>query len=134
MAGPVNQNDIGKQFYGFKDLLADAYPEQNPTSMLVWTLKAKTIADPLGNEEQLLNTRRKGALVDLRPGPHEVVDVVIGGKRRPMRKSDGRTNQERAFADLGNFVSGPDGAPIPGNCGSAWPRHWAEATLWEEGT
>ena len=50
MAGPVNQNDIGKQFYGFKDLLAHAHPDKDPTAMIVWTLKAKTVADPLGNE------------------------------------------------------------------------------------
>ena len=132
MAGPVNQNDIGKQFYGFKDLLAGAHPERNPTSMLVWTLKAKTVADPLGNEEQLLNAKRKGALVDLRPGPHEVVDVVRGGKRHPLRKVSGRINQERAFADQENFVTGPENEPIPGNRGSAWPRSWADALVWGE--
>ena len=60
MAGPVNQNDIGKQFYGFKDLLCGAHPDKTPTSMIVWTLKAKTIADPLGNEEQLLNPGGRG--------------------------------------------------------------------------
>tara|TARA_B100000530_G_C15925121_1_gene474670 strand:+ start:855 stop:2489 length:1635 start_codon:yes stop_codon:yes gene_type:complete len=130
MAGPVNQNDIGKQFYGFKDLLAGSHPDLNPTSMLVWTLKAKTVADPLGNEEQLLSAKRKGALVDLRPGPHEVVDIVVDGKRRALRKSGARVNQERAFADQGNFVTGPDNRPIPGNEGSAWPRKWANAVLW----
>lgn len=130
MAGPVNQNDIGKQFYGFKDLLAAAHPDRNPTSMLVWTLKAKTVADPLGNEEQLLSAKRKGALVDLRPAPHEVVDIVVGGKRFPLRKSGERTNQERAFWDQGNFVTGPENTPIPGNGGSAWPSQWANAVLW----
>ena len=63
MAGPVNQNDIGKQFYGYSDLLAGAYPGSDPTSLLVWTLKAKTIADPIGNEEQLMNASRKGHLL-----------------------------------------------------------------------
>jgi hypothetical protein len=33
----------------------------------VWTVKAKTVADPIGNEEQLMNPAQKGALVDLRP-------------------------------------------------------------------
>ena len=96
--GPVNQNDIGKQFYGFKDLLCGAHPDKTPTSMIVWTLKAKTIADPLGNEEQLLNPRRKGALVDLRPAPHDVVSIHDGTRIRPFRKEQGRTSEERAFA------------------------------------
>ncbi|MGB1699853.1 MAG: hypothetical protein ACPHRO_07870, partial [Nannocystaceae bacterium] len=67
MAGPVNQDDIGRTHYGMEDMLSRAYPERLPTSLLVWTLKAKTVADPIGNEEQLLNAKRKGALVDLRP-------------------------------------------------------------------
>ncbi len=132
MAGPVNQNDIGKQFYGFKDLLSDAHPSKQPTSMIVWTLKAKTIADPLGNEEQLLNPRRKGALVDLRPAPHEVVSVHDERSIRPFRRAQGRTSEERAFADQGNFVRSPDGQHIPGNPGSAWPRALAESALWPE--
>jgi len=131
MAGPVNQNDIGKQFYGYDDLLAQAHPTKEATSMLLWTLKAKTVADPLGNEEQLLSAKRKGALVDLRPAPHEVVTLVIGGRHRPMRREAGRTNQERAFADQGNFVRGPDGAHIPGNPGSAWPRAISDSPVWE---
>ncbi len=126
MAGPVNQNDIGKQFYGYDDLLQKQYPEKAPTSLLVWTLKAKTVADPVGNEEQLMNPRRKGALVDLRPAPHEV--VVVEG--RPMRQRQGRTNQERAFGELGNFVVSPEGEEIPGNRGSPWPRVWSEEVMW----
>ena len=43
------------------DLLQSAYPDAAPTSLLVWTLKAKTVADPIGNEEQLMNPKRKGA-------------------------------------------------------------------------
>ena len=132
MAGPVNQNDIGKQFYGFRDLLSHAHPDKDPTSMIVWTLKAKTVADPLGNEEQLLNPERKGALVDLRPAPHEVVSVYVGGVLRPMRSQAGRTNTERAFADQHNFVRGPDGADIPGNIGSAWPAILAASPVWGE--
>ena len=132
MAGPVNQNDIGKQFYGYRDLLTGAHESKDPTSMLVWTLKAKTIADPLGNEEQLLNARRKGALVDLRPAPHEVVTLRVDGRLMPMRNAAGRTSQERAFADVGNFVRGPNGMHIPGNPGSAWPSSLAEAPLWAE--
>jgi len=132
MAGPVNQNDIGKHFYGFKDLLSQAHPDKDPTSMIVWTLKAKTIADPLGNEEQLLSRKRKGALVDLRPAPHEIVDVCIDGKLSPFRRTQGRTSQERAFGDQLNFVRGPDGAHIPGNPGSAWPRALANQPVWGE--
>ena len=130
MAGPVNQNDIGKQFYGLPDLLAGAHPSADPTSLLVWTLKAKTVADPIGNEEQLLNTQRKGALVDLRPGPHEVARLRAGGRLAPMRRRAGRVNAERAFADVDNFARAPDGAPIPGNRGSAWPATWAGAPVW----
>ena len=131
MAGPVNQNDIGKQFYGYSDLLDGQYPDEVPTSMLVWTLKAKTVADPIGNEEQLMNARRKGALVDLRAGPHEVVDLVVGGQLRPMRKQCGRINNERAFGELGNFATDTQGQPIVGNQGSPWPRDWADAAVWE---
>jgi hypothetical protein len=121
MAGPVNQNDVGKQFFGYADLLAGAHPDRDPTSLLVWTLKAKTVADPLGNEEQLLNPARKGALVDLRAAPHEVASVRGGdGSIRPMRSESGRTSQERAFSDQDNFVVAPDGAEIPGNRGERW--------------
>lgn len=121
MAGPVNQNDIGKEFYDKRDLLADAFPDHDPTSLLVWTLKAKTVADPIGNEEQLLNARRKGALVDLRPGPHEVVAIRDGNGLRPFRKDGEAVNEERAFADLGNFAASSDGEQIPGNAGRPWP-------------
>ncbi len=130
MAGPVNQNDIGKQYYGYSDLLDGQYPDQQPTSMLVWTLKAKTVADPIGNEEQLLNPRRKGALVDLRVGPHEVVKVAQRGRLVPMRRRHGRVNAERAFSELGNFAVGVDGTIILGNRGSAWPRAWADEGVW----
>lgn len=129
MAGPVNQNDIGKQYYGTPDLLASAHAD--PTSLLMWTLKAKTVADPIGNEEQLMNPRRKGALVDLRPGPHEIVTLRQGGRLCPMRRRDGRLNAERAFGELGNFVTDPEGREIPGNRGSPWPRAWALAPAWE---
>lgn len=129
MAGPVNQNDIGKQYYGYPDLLAGAHPGRDPVSLLVWTLKAKTIADPIGNEEQLLNPARKGALVDLRCGPHEAVWVVDNdGARRPMRKEGDRVSQERAFSDVGNFARAPDDTPIPGNEGAPWPGR--DARLW----
>lgn len=130
MAGPVNQNDIGKAFQGAKDLLADAFPGRDPTSLLVWTLKAKTVADPIGNEEQLLNARRQGALVDLRPGPDEVVALRIDGVNQPMRLRDGRRNGERAFGDIGNFVTDVHGVEIPGNRGSAWPAAWAQERPW----
>lgn len=121
MAGPVNQNDIGKSFYGMPDLLAGTFDGRDPTSLLVWTLKAKTIADPVGNEEQLLNPARKGALVDLRPGPHEVVRVERGDRVVPARQDGKRVNEERAFGDCGNFVTDPDGREIEGNRGRPWP-------------
>jgi len=130
MAGPVNQNDIGKEFYGHKDLLQSAFPDKKPTALLVWTLKAKTVADPIGNEEQLLDPRRKGALVDLRPGPHEVIQVRKNGELKRFRFQDGRVNSERAFSDLDNFVTDPDGREIRGNRGSEWPEEWAKEPLW----
>jgi hypothetical protein len=130
MAGPVNQNDIGKSFYGVPDLLARAFPHHTPTSLLVWTLKAKTVADPIGNEEQLMNPKQKGALVDLRPGPHEVVSLRVGGHITPMRSRDGKTSTERAFADAGNFVTAADGREIPGNRGEPWPEAWRKAPIW----
>jgi hypothetical protein len=89
--------------------------------LLVWTLKAKTVADPIGNEEQLMNAARKGALVDLRAAPHEVVSLRIGDSVQPMRRLGVRVNQERAFEDIGNFVTDPDGFEIPGNRGTRWP-------------
>jgi hypothetical protein len=129
MAGPVNQNDIGKSFFGYKDLLSHAYPDRDPTSLLVWTLKAKTVADPIGNEEQLMNPKKKGVLVDLRPGPHDVVFIKAGARREPMRQRDGRTNQERAFWAANNFVTDDAGRGIPGNVGVAWPKAWANAVV-----
>ena len=129
MAGPVNQNDIGKSFFGHKDLLAHDAEGRDPTSLLVWTLKAKTVADPIGNEEQLMNPAKKGVLVDLRPGPHEVVSVRRGQSLEPLRQRDGRTNQERAFAAAGNLVVDDNGTDIPGNRGVAWPRAWADEVI-----
>lgn len=130
MAGPVNQNDIGKQFYGNADLLADAFPGRDPCALLVWTLKAKTVADPIGNEEQLLNAKQKGALVDLRAAPHEVAAVRRAGAIVAMRSREGRVNGERAFADVGNFVTDASGREIPGNRGSAWPEAWRSEAVW----
>ena len=132
MAGPVNQNDIGKQFYGMPDLLTRKWADREPTSLLVWTLKAKTVADPIGNEEQLQSAARQGALVDLRPGPHDICKVEEAGELVPMRQRGGRKNQERAFWDVNNFATGPDGQEIAGNRGSAWPTGWARAALWPE--
>jgi len=127
MAGPVNQNDIGKQFYDYPDLLSHDHGDRAPTSLLMWTLKAKTIADPIGNEEQLMNPARKGALVDLRAGPHEVVALRRGGRIEPMRSrprpgQDSQVNQERAFGEQGNFVADAEGCQIPGNRGEDWPE------------
>lgn len=130
MAGPVNQNDIGKEFFGHRDLLDKPYPGRDPTSLLVWTLKAKTVADPIGNEEQLLNAQRQGALVDLRPGPHEVISLLIGGKLQPMRRVDAEVNDERAFSDVGNFVTDPEGRHVPGNRGAPWPSARSSASPW----
>lgn len=131
MAGPVNQNDIGKTFYGHPDLLDETLSHRDPTSLLIWTLKAKTVADPVGNEEQLLNPARKGALVDLRPGPHEVVlvDTQDAGHFTPMRSRDDQQNEERAFGDVGNFLTDPDGQEIIGNRGEKWP--YASEILWK---
>ena len=130
MAGPVNQNDIGKTFFKKRDLLSGLYGDRDPTSLLVWTLKAKTVADPIGNEEQLLNPARKGALVDLRPGPHDVIFVRQSGTNTPMRSLGPRRNQERAFGDVGNFVVSEDGREIPGNRGSRWPEGLRTQALW----
>lgn len=127
MAGPVNQNDIGKQFYEYRDLLADAFPDQDPTSLLLWTLKVKTVSDPIGNEEQLLNAKRKGALVDLRGGPHELITVERDGTFSPLRAAG---SQERAFADVNNFVTSNEGEEIEGNRGVPWPDEKSKEILW----
>jgi hypothetical protein len=133
MAGPVNQNDIGKQFFGLPDLLDHTHLAREPTSLLVWTLKAKTMTDPIGNEEQLMNAARQGALVDLRTGPHEVVRLKVGRALLPMRERDGRRNGERAFGDVGNFVTSASGREIAGNRGSAWPISWSSRSPWTSG-
>ena len=130
MAGPVNQNDIGKQFYGYKDLLSGAHPQRDPTSLLVWTLKAKTVADPIGNEEQLLNAKRKGALVDLRCGPHELIQLKCGENWKAMRQDGETLNQERGFGDQSNFARSPDGIDITGNPGQPWPKTKSQEQLW----
>lgn len=130
MAGPVNQNDIGKEFYGMQDLLSVRHPHRDPTSLLVWTLKAKTVADPIGNEEQLLNAARKGALVDLRAGPHELCQLRVGGRLQPMRQREGAHNTERAFGDVGNFVTDEAGREIPGNRGQPWAATGAIQEPW----
>lgn len=125
MAGPVNQNDIGKAFFSHADLLASQFPDKHPTSLLVWTLKAKTSADPIGNEEQLMSAKRKGALVDLRPAPHEVISIKRDAGVEPFRKRGEQTSRERAFADVNNFVTSDSGEPIKGNKGQPWPEHLA---------
>ena len=130
MAGPVNQNDIGKTYYGGEDLLTSTFPNRSPCSLLIWTVKAKTVADPIGNEEQLMNPSRKGALVDLRPAPHEVISVRRQGKNEPFRAQDGQTSMERAYGDQDNFVRSPSGEDIPGNSGKPWPSAWAKAPVW----
>jgi hypothetical protein len=132
MAGPVNQDDIGKTHFGMPDLLLDnpAFEGRDPTSLLVWTFKAKTVADPIGNEEQLLNAARKGALVDLRGAPHELVGVARAGRIEPMRSREGKHNRERAFAELDNFVRDDKGIDIPGNRGEPWPEAWRDEPVW----
>jgi len=45
----------------------------------------------------------------------------------PMRHQEGKKNEERAYGDLNNFVTDPDGRPIPGNSGAPWPKSWREA-------
>jgi hypothetical protein len=130
MAGPVNQNDIGKTFFGGVDLLHRQFGHRDPSSLIVWTLKAKTVADPIGNEEQLMNTAQKGQLVDLRPGPHEVIAVRQEGRFVPLRQDGQRVNTERAFGDMGNFVTDPQRVEIPGNRGAAWPQHLRHQPLW----
>jgi hypothetical protein len=131
MAGPVNQNDIGKEFFGHADLLASQFPDKDPTSLLVWTLKAKTVADPIGNEEQLMNADRKGALVDLRPAPHEVLSIKRRTTIEPFRKQGDQVNHERAFFDVDNFVTSDGGEPIEGNRGQPWPEHLASKPVFE---
>jgi hypothetical protein len=132
MAGPVNQDDIGKTHYGMPDLLTDnpELAKRDPTSLLVWTFKAKTVADPIGNEEQLLNAGRKGALVDLRGAPHELVAVAKDGHIEPMRSRAGKHNRERAYADVDNFVRDEQGIDIPGNRGEPWPDDWRAQPVW----
>ena len=93
-------------------------------------MKAKTVADPIGNEEQLLNADRKGALVDLRPGPHEVISIARATGLEPMRHEQSEVNNERAFSDIGNFVQSPTGSDIPGNVGTPWPAERRAETLW----
>jgi hypothetical protein len=94
-------------------------------------VKAKTVADPIGNEEQLLNPAQKGALVDLRMGPHEAVSLRVGEAFVPLRRHEGELNAERAFGDVGNFVTDPSGADIPGNRGTPWPEALRRAVVFQ---
>ena len=64
---------------------------------------------PIGNEEQLMNPSRKGALVDLRPAPHRVISVRRQGKNEPFRAQDGQASMERAYGDQDNFIAEPIG-------------------------
>ncbi|MFW5967871.1 MAG: hypothetical protein ACOCV2_10150, partial [Persicimonas sp.] len=81
-----------------------------------------------------LNTDRKGALVDLRPGPHEVVSIKQDSTLSPLRKRGDQTNRERAFWDVHNFAESDDGDPIAGNEGEPWPEAHAERTLFHNNT
>ena len=38
-------------------------------------------------------------------------------------------NAERAFGDVGNFVTDPSGAEIPGNRGTPWPEALRRAVV-----
>ena len=76
------------------------------------------------------NAKRKGALVDLRPGPHEVVQLCTQGALRPMRQEGSEISRERAFADVDNFVRSPNGAEIEGNPGSPWPEERSASPVW----
>jgi hypothetical protein len=131
MAGPVNQNDIGKTYFGAQDLLTGQFPGRDPTSLLVWSLKAKTVTDPIGNEEQLLNAAQQGTLVDLRPGPHDAVRLARDGQLVRLRQKGEQVNAERAFGDQRNFVTDATGADIPGNRGELWPDHLRHEVLWK---
>ena len=78
-----------------------------------------------------MNPAQKGALVDLRPGPHEVIQIrASDGSFTPMRARDGRLNTERAFGDQDNFVTDPSGGEIAGNRGSPWPLAWSQERPW----
>ena len=68
-----------------------------------------------------MNPARKGALVDLRPGPHEVIQVMRGGRLLSFRQKGEMTSCERAFSEQGNFVVGANGEHIDGNRGEPWP-------------
>ena len=72
----------------------------------------------------------KGALVDLRMGPHEAVSIRRTGKLSPFRGPDGgELCRERAYGDVGNFVRSPDGREIPGNEGTPWPPSRADSPV-----
>ncbi|HYO51696.1 MAG TPA: hypothetical protein VEU50_24850, partial [Archangium sp.] len=63
-----------------------------------------------------------------------VVAVRQGRELEPMRRSGGRVNAERAFGDVGNFVTDPEGREIAGNRGTVWPADQADAPVWPGGT
>ena len=129
MAGPVNQNDIGKQFYGYPDLLQSAYPDAAPTSLLVWTLKAKTVADPIGNEEQLMNPKKRvlWSTCVLHHMKWFSLNRMVYLNPCVPRKI---LTHKRAFGDLGNFALGQCGGEIEGNAGVPWPSNLSTQVLW----
>ncbi len=102
---------------------------RTPATYCSESRRRKTISDPIGNEEQLLNTKRKGMLVDLRCGPHEVVQIKTPGGLEALRQEGEAVNKERAFCDLKNFVTDLDGADIQGNRGERWPHSASTSRL-----
>ena len=63
-----------------------------------------------------------------------VGDVIVvsikeaQGSFVPFRKKHEIHCQERAFADIGNFLCDPDGKEIEGNRGETWPN--SDRILW----
>ena len=74
-----------------------------------------------------MSAKRRGGLVDLRCGPHEVVSVMRGRRAHPLRASGSR---ERAYGDVGNFVTGTEGEEIQGKRGEPWPEEEGTRKLW----
>ena len=114
MAGPVNQNDIGEQYYGYPDLLAGHTPGATPCRC--WCGRSRPRPSPIQSAtKSSCSTLPARALVDLRCGPHEAVWVVDNdGARRPMRKEGDRVSQERAFSDVGNLPERQTARPFQG--------------------
>ena len=55
---------------------------------------------------------------------------LLKGKLNPMRRGNGKLNEDRAFYEQDNFVTDPSGKEIDGNRGQPWPELERRRSVW----